>query len=80
MSAERENKSKTFNIFRNNCQQQVPIPPSQQTQSPIQVQKRGNHIAMQCIGHPKIVKEDSWKHKTVNRLGCNMQHAANGKM
>ena len=82
MSAERENTSKTINIFRNNCQQQVPIPPSQQTLGPNQVQKSGNHIkmAMQCIGHPKIVKEDSWKHETMNKFGCNMQHAANGKM
>ena len=66
-------------LHPNNCQDQVPVPPSKQTLSPNQVQKRGNHIAMQCIGHPKIVKEDSSKHKSVNKLGCNMQLIAECK-
>ena len=46
MSVERENTSKTIHIFRNNCQDQVPIPPSQQTQGPNQEQKVG--ITLQC--------------------------------
>ena len=64
MSVEWENTSKTINIFRNYCQQQVPIPPSQQTLGPNQVQKSGNHIkmAMQCnnswdLDHGKIILE-----------------------